>query len=70
MSQFTFKVEGMSCEHCQRAVTEALEGVNGVRHAEVDLAGGRATITVEGSSVDSLRLRDAVAEAGYTLVER
>jgi len=29
MSQ-TITVEGMSCEHCEQSVTEALEGVDGV----------------------------------------
>jgi copper chaperone CopZ len=56
-------VEGMRCEGCVRAVTAALEGVPGVRRAEVDLRTGRAR--VEGNSLDAQRLIAALKELGY-----
>lgn len=55
-------VEGMTCEHCERAVKGALERVPGVAHAEVDLSAGSAT--VEGSADVQMMLR-AVEEEGY-----
>ncbi len=55
-------VTGMSCGHCQKAVKEALEEVQGVSTVEVDLAAG--TATVEGAApLDALVA--AVREAGY-----
>lgn len=55
-------VTGMSCGHCQKAVKEALEEVQGVQAVVVDLAAG--TATVEGAaSVQALVA--AVREAGY-----
>ena len=56
------KVNGMTCGHCQSAVKQALESVEGVQNAEVDLQAG--TARVEGSA-DVNTLVTAVEEEGY-----
>lgn len=61
MSQ-TITVEGMSCEHCEQTVEEALEEVNGVTAVTVDRETESAT--VEGSAATDT-LVSAVTEAGY-----
>jgi copper chaperone CopZ len=33
----TYRVPGMSCEHCRRAVTDELGGMTGVTAVDVDL---------------------------------
>jgi copper chaperone len=59
----TLKVEGMSCMHCVKAVTDALAAVPGVeRVREVSLEKKQAV--VEGSAVADA-LVAAVKEAGY-----
>ncbi|HRF61166.1 MAG TPA: cation transporter [Fimbriimonadaceae bacterium] len=58
-------VEGMTCDHCRRAVKEALESVPGVSHAEVDLASGAATVAHE-PDLDRQALLAAVEEEGYS----
>lgn len=55
-------IEGMTCDHCQSAVKSALESVQGVQGAEVDLQNEVAT--VEGSA-DTDKLIAAVEEEGY-----
>ncbi|WP_302082381.1 CopZ family metallochaperone [Salinibaculum rarum] len=62
MSQ-TLTVEGMSCEHCEQSVEEALGGVAGVEHVTVDRENEQAT--VEGEA-DTEALVAAVEDAGYT----
>ena len=57
------KVDGMTCDHCVRAVTEAISGVDGVTEASVDLDAGAATVTGEG--VDLAAVVAAVVEEGY-----
>ena len=58
------KIEGMSCQHCVRAVSKALEDVPGVtRVLEVNLAGGEARL--EGVP-DSEAITAAVEAEGYT----
>ena len=57
-------VTGMTCQHCVRAVREALGAVPGVtRVIEVDLDGARAR--VEGDA-DPAALIAAIKDAGYT----
>jgi len=58
----TITVEGMSCEHCEQTVEEALRGVDGVRGVSVDREAESAT--VEGDA-DTAALVDAVTDAGY-----
>jgi copper chaperone CopZ len=63
----TFQVTGMSCDHCQRAVTEEISRVPGVQGITVDLAAGRVTVTAT-QPVDRADVAHAVSEAGYTLI--
>ncbi|MFC4455685.1 CopZ family metallochaperone [Deinococcus sonorensis] len=56
-------ISGMTCGHCQAAVTKALKRVPGVQDAEVDLQTGRATVQGEP---DVQALLSAVSEEGYT----
>lgn len=58
------RVEGMSCQHCVRAVFTSLAGVAGVMRADVSI--GAIEVEHDGTvSVDALR--DAVAVAGYAV---
>ena len=59
-------IGGMSCEHCVKAVTNALDSVEGT-WAEVTLAGGRAVVRSK-REVDEAALRAAVEKAGYRVV--
>ena len=59
----TLTVEGMSCEHCEQSVADALEAVDGVTGVTVDREGELAT--VEGDA-DVSALVTAVDDAGYT----
>jgi len=65
----TYRVTGMTCDHCVRAVTDEMAAIPGVRDVEVDLvAGGESTVRVV--SEDALpedAVREAVDEAGYQL---
>lgn len=58
----TITVEGMSCEHCEQTMEEALQGVSGVSNVRVDREAESATI--EGNP-DSAALVQAVEDAGY-----
>lgn len=63
----TYRVEGMSCEHCVRAVSTEVGRIEGVRTVEVDLDGGSVAVTSEGPLADA-DVRAAVDEAGYTVL--
>jgi len=63
----TFAVTGMTCGHCERAVTTEISAIDGVDTVTVDLASGAVTVTAT-SPVDRADIAHAVDEAGYTLV--
>lgn len=60
----TLKIEGMSCKHCSASVQKALEAVDGVKKAVVDLEGKSATVTAK-DSVTRSSLISAVENAGF-----
>lgn len=59
----TYTVPGMSCAHCEAAITEEVQQVAGVTAIDVDLASKR--VTVSGSGLDDAAVRGAIDEAGY-----
>jgi copper chaperone CopZ len=67
MTTTTFLVPGMTCGHCQGAVTDELSKINGVTHVDVDLDSKKVTIESE-SDVEWQVIVDAVDEAGFEAV--
>ncbi|CAA9520709.1 MAG: Copper chaperone [uncultured Thermoleophilia bacterium] len=65
MGELRLAVDGMTCEHCVRAVTTEVEAVPGVEHVAVDLPAGEVRVT--GSDVSTDDVRAAIDEAGYTV---
>jgi copper chaperone len=63
MTEITYTVPGMSCSHCEQAVSSELLNVEGVEAVEVDL--GSKLVHVCGSALDDARLRGAIEAAGY-----
>ena len=65
----TYRVNGMTCEHCVAAVTEELSALDGVSAVDIDLvAGGTSTVTVTSAApLDHTLVAAAVDEAGYEL---
>jgi copper ion binding protein len=66
MATTVLKVSGMTCSHCVRSVTEALEGVEGVTSAEVDLDAGRARVEYDDAQTNPRALATAVNDEGYS----
>lgn len=64
MTESTYIVTGMTCEHCVRAVTDEIGGLPGVSRVDVDLTSGRVQVVSDGPLTDA-DVRAAVAEAGY-----
>ena len=57
-------VEGMMCQHCVAHVKKALEGIEGVEEAVVDLESNTATAKLSTDVADQV-LIDAIVDAGY-----
>jgi len=63
MSEKSYTVADLSCEHCERAVRFELAQVPGVDSVEVEL--DTKLVTVRGHDLDDGALRSAIEEAGY-----
>ena len=61
----TIDIEGMMCMHCVKHVTEALDGIDGVK-AEVSLENKNAKVSLT-KDVSEDELKAAVEKAGYTV---
>jgi Cu+-exporting ATPase len=61
-------VQGMTCASCVLRVEKALQRVEGVTTATVNLATERATVTFDVSRTTVDQLRSAVADSGYSLL--
>lgn len=66
MTTQTYPVTGMTCGHCEHAVSSELKALDGVTDVVVDLvAGGTSTVTVTSQEpLDESRVAAALDEAG------
>jgi copper chaperone len=65
MATTTFKIQGMTCNHCVMRVAKSLKAVPGVQEAKVDLQKAEATVSYDESKVSMEKLSVTVVEAGY-----
>lgn len=61
-------IEGMSCGHCVKWVTDALMGVEGVTDAQVSLESRNAIVEMDETLATDEALAEAVRRVGYTVV--
>ena len=59
-----FDVQGMSCSHCERAVTQAVQALEPAAQIKVDLATGRVEVT---SGLPREAIAQAIAQEGYAV---
>ncbi|GAA0387084.1 heavy-metal-associated domain-containing protein [Streptomyces luteireticuli] len=64
-----YRVTGMTCGHCEGAVTEEVSAITGVTSVTAVAADGTVTV-VSAAPLDDEAVRAAVDEAGYELVGR
>lgn len=65
MAQTTYKVEGMTCGHCELSVQEEIGEIAGVTGVKADHTTG--DVVVDGEGFSDADIAAAVKEAGYTL---
>ena len=64
MQTQTFQVQGMTCGHCERAVTQAIQQVDPAATVQIDRASGQVQVQ---SAAPLEQLAAAIAEEGYTV---
>jgi copper chaperone len=60
----TFDVKGMTCSHCERAVTQAVKTVDPAAQVKIDLPAGKVEVR---TTQPREAIAHAIAEEGYTV---
>jgi len=60
-------IKGMSCQHCVNRVKNALEALDGVDEAIVNLEGNVARVSMKENIADSI-INEAIEDAGYAVI--
>jgi copper chaperone CopZ len=63
MSTVTYSVPGVSCAHCQAAITDEVSALPGVEAVDVDLE--TKIVAVTGDPLDEQAIVAAIDDAGY-----
>ncbi|MCZ7608762.1 MAG: cation transporter [Ignavibacterium sp.] len=61
----TFKIDGMSCNHCVMAVKKEIQKLD-VESLDVKI--GEASVTFDEMKVSESQIKEAITEAGYTVI--
>ena len=64
MQSLNLTIEGMSCEHCVRAVQNRLVATPGIEVDEVRIGSARLRFDPDRTSVDEIE--ELIADEGYT----
>ena len=64
MERLNLTIEGMTCEHCLRAVRGRLEKTAGVKIDDVQI--GSAVIDYDPARTNLDDIQEAIADEGYT----
>lgn len=64
MEEMQLSIEGMSCDHCVRAVRSALSDIPGVEVKRVEV--GAAEVAFDPARTSRAAIVDAVNDEGYT----
>ncbi|WP_328375111.1 heavy-metal-associated domain-containing protein [Streptomyces sp. NBC_00440] len=65
----TYQVSGMTCGHCEGAVSEEISAIDGVTSVKAVASTGQVTV-ISSAALDDGAVRAAVDEAGYELAGR
>jgi Cu+-exporting ATPase len=60
-------IDGMSCMHCAKNVTDKLNGIEGISSTVVDLEGKHALVESDGP-IDEALVSQVITDAGYKVV--
>lgn len=65
MNISVLKVDGMSCEHCVKAINKAVSAILGVENVSVDLKGKTVTVEHEPTRASLDRIKNEIEDQGY-----
>lgn len=68
MEKVILKVEGMSCEHCVKAVKSAVGALPGVDGVSVDLKAKTVTVEYDPAQCKPESIKTEIEDQGYDVI--
>jgi copper chaperone len=65
MATTVLNVPDISCEHCERTITNALTPVSGVRQVNVDISGKQVHVEYDESQVNIDQMKTILQDEDY-----
>ncbi len=65
MAQAVLNVPDISCEHCEKTITQALTPIDGVQQVRVDIPARQVHVQYDPGSVSVDRIKEILAEEDY-----
>ena len=70
MAKTKLEIDGMSCQHCVKTVTDALTALEGVQRVKVNLRKGEAVVHYDASYITNTNLVAAITGVGFEAVTK
>ena len=64
----TVFIDGMMCKHCAASVKKALEAIDGITSADVDLENKKAIVSLS-AEIANETIENAIKDEGYTVTK-
>lgn len=67
MGSSILKVQGMTCQHCVKAIEKRVSQLDGVSAVAVNLANSQVDVQFDESKVSLANIHDAIVDEGYVI---
>ena len=67
MATESFNVPEVSCAHCKSTIEGALQPLNGIEEAEVDIEGKTVSVSFDDAVLDRTAVVRAIEASGYAV---
>ena len=68
MKHTTLKVQGMTCQHCVKAIEKSVGKLAGVTEVAVNLANAQVDVHFDERQADEAAIKAVIQEQGYEVV--
>ncbi len=68
MAKSVINVDGMACEHCVKAITNAVGALSGVSGVSVDLAAKTVTVDHDPEQASVDKIKAEIEDQGYDII--
>ncbi|HRL02418.1 MAG TPA: copper chaperone CopZ [Vitreoscilla sp.] len=68
MKHTTLKVQGMTCQHCVKAIEKSVGKLAGVTEVAVNLANAQVDVHFDERQSDEAAIKAVIQEEGYEVV--